>query len=80
MNETALNIIKNIKGEIAVFIIVGPHRQGKSFILNSLLDSKSFKVGHTENSCTKGVWMSKLILKHSNNNGSFHVIYLDTEV
>ncbi len=81
INETALDMIKNINGNLAVFVIVGPYRQGKSYILNRLMDSKCcFKLGHTDNSCTKGVWMSKPILKHSNTNGSFNVIYLDTEV
>ena len=81
VNDTALEIIKNLEGKIAVFIVVGPYRQGKSYILNRLVDSNCFKVGHTDSSCTKGLWMPKKPLKHINSKGELlNVIYVDTEV
>ena len=80
VNDEALEIIKNINGKVAAFIVVGPYRQGKSYILNRLLDSSCFKVGHTDNSCTKGLWMSKNVLKQNILKEEVNVIYLDTEV
>jgi hypothetical protein len=81
VNDEALEIIKNINGKVAAFIVVGPYRQGKSYILNRLTDSSCFKVGHTDNSCTKGLWMSKNVLKQKNIlKDEVNVIYLDTEV
>ena len=81
INDAALEIIKNIEGKIAVFMVVGPYRQGKSYILNRLIDSNCFKVGHTDNSCTKGLWMPKKTFKHLNSKGEpLNVIYFDTEV
>jgi hypothetical protein len=82
LNNDALNIIKEIKNKVAVFVVVGPYRQGKSYILNRLLDrSSGFKVGHTDNSCTKGIWMWNKVIRHTNRqNETMDIIYLDTEV
>ena len=38
LNESALDIIKNLTGDIAVCVIVGQYRFGKSFLLSHLLE------------------------------------------
>ena len=45
--------------------IVGKYRTGKSLFLNKVLlnNSDSFKVCPTINSCTKGLWISRKIIK-----------------
>ena len=80
LHDKALNIIKSINGHVAVFVIVGPYRQGKSYLLNRLLNiSNGFSVGHTDNSCTKGIWMHHGVIKR-NNNQTMNILYLDSEV
>ena len=81
VNDTALEIIKNIEGKIAVFTVAGPYRQGNSFILNRLMDTNCFRNGHTDNSCTKGLWMPKTFFKHLNSKEEpLNIIYFDSEV
>ena len=38
LNESALDIIKNLTGDIAVCVIVGQYRFGKFFLLSHLLE------------------------------------------
>lgn len=37
INQSALDHIRSIKGDIAVCVIVGPYRSGKSFLLSRLM-------------------------------------------
>ena len=34
INESAFNIVQKIKGKLAVVIVAGPYRTGKSYLLN----------------------------------------------
>lgn len=58
---TALNLLTNLKGPVAVVVVCGVYRSGKSLLLNKcLLQSpahKGFGVGNTVSACTKGIWM-----------------------
>lgn len=82
INDTALDIIRNIKGKIGVFVVAGPYRQGKSTIMNRLLyRPDGFKIGHTDETCTKGIWMWNKIVKHrKNGNEEINLLFLDTQV
>ena len=75
-----MQIIQNLDGNVAVFNVAGPHRTGKSFILNMILNRKGgFTVGSTQESCTRGIWMWDTPIKHKNKHGEFNLIFLDTE-
>ena len=76
----ALDILKSLKGNVAVVNIVGPYRSGKSLLLNLFLNQKDgFKLGNTYESCTRGIWMWNKPIKHKNKNGEFYLILMDTE-
>lgn len=66
---------------LAVIVIAGPYRTGKSFLSNQLLGSKdAFVVGHTTTACTRGIWASKcseIITFSDGTEGD--VLLLDTE-
>jgi hypothetical protein len=80
INQNALEILRILKGKIAVCSIVGQVRTGKSYILNCVLNKKNaFEKGGSVNSCTRGIWMWNTPIKHKNKNGEFNLILLDTE-
>ena len=52
----ALGLLRVVEGPVAVLSVSGKARQGKSYLLNQLLDqSGAFKVASTQRHCTKGV-------------------------
>jgi hypothetical protein len=62
INDDALAILKSIKTTLAILVIVGPMRQGKSYILSQTskkLNSAKFTIGHDMDGCTKGLWINK---------------------
>jgi hypothetical protein len=81
-NEQALELIKSIDGQVAVCLIAGPCRSGKSFLMNKLSRTKGFKVGHSDLPETLGIWINQKFQTNENNeqNGKMTVIYMDTEV
>ena len=82
LENEGLKYIQSIQGNIAVCICVGPYRQGKSYLLNRILgQTNSFEVGHTDEGCTKGIWVLKSENKFCDeNNNEFTLLALDTEV
>ena len=89
LEKSALDVISKIEGEVAVIVIVGPYRSGKSFILSSIINvfngavrkEKPFKVGHKDEAFTKDVWISDDVLKVKDKLGQdLNVILIDTEV
>ncbi|GLI70685.1 hypothetical protein VaNZ11_015625 [Volvox africanus] len=81
VGTTALATLRKVKGPIAVVAVCGRARQGKSFILNQLLQSSSgFQVGATHRPCTKGLWMWSTPQRINAPDGSsHHLVLLDTE-
>ena len=80
IKEEALQIIQNLNGDVAVCIVFGPLREGKSFILNLLLNQNNgFELGGDISSCTRGIWMWNTPIKHKNKHGEFNLILMDTE-
>ena len=56
------HFLESLDGPLAVVVICGPYRSGKSSLLNKcLLDcpaGQGFGVGNTISACTKGIWLS----------------------
>ena len=74
--EEALELLSSISKPIAVLSLCGPYRTGKSFLVSSILGNPgAFKIGHSMESCTRGVWMSTTILERED----LAVVLLDTE-
>ena len=74
--DETLNLLKSIDKPVSVLAICGPARSGKSFILSRILGrSGAFKLGHTMNPQTYGVWMGTHYLDF----GEYAMILLDTE-
>jgi hypothetical protein len=59
----ALAVLKACSGPVAVAVVCGRARQGKSYVLNAVLRSavegsaSAFAVAPTTKPCTKGIWM-----------------------
>jgi len=69
-------MLKGINKPIAVLSIAGPSRTGKSYILSRLLGIPgAFKLGHTMNAQTYGIWMGTRALECN----EYVIILLDTE-
>ena len=82
VDEKGLNEIKKIKGDIGICLIVGPYRQGKSFLMNRLIGEgcNAFKISHTDDSCTKGIWINKEPVKvRKSNKEELNLLFADTE-
>lgn len=59
MGEDAIRFLQGFQDEIAVAIVAGRYRSGKSFLMNKLLPKAGdFSVGHTIESHTKGIFLS----------------------
>ena len=72
----ALELLRSIDKPLAVLSICGPYRSGKSYFISRVLGSPgAFKLGHTMQACTRGIWMSTTILECQ----EFAVIVIDTE-
>ena len=76
VNEEALELLSSIDKPIAVLSVCGPYRTGKSYLVSCILGNPgAFKIGHSMESCTRGVWMSTTILERED----LAVVLLDTE-
>ena len=72
----ALKLLQSIEKPLAVLTACGPARSGKSYILSKILGhSGAFKLGHTFEAQTYGIWMGTHYLDF----GKFAMILLDTE-
>ena len=83
LNEDALKVIENIKGDIGVCLIAGTNKSGKSYLLNNLTGIKNnLETGHSEEVKAKAIWMNTETVKIRKNgpNEEINVIYMNTEV
>ena len=72
----------NIKDEIAIVVVVGKYRTGKSFLMNRCLlgdQGGGFSVGSTINSCTKGIWVYPKIIEAGIGRNKRKVVVMDSE-
>ena len=75
INSQATDLLRTIHKPVAVVGICGPYRSGKSYFMSRLTGSDDFKVSHSMDPCTKGIWISTRFkeLEHCT------VVALDTE-
>ena len=74
--EDGLALLRSIDKPLAVLSICGPYRSGKSYFLSRVLGSPgAFKLGHSMQACTRGIWMATTALECE----EFAVVLLDTE-
>ena len=72
----SLQLLETINKPVAVISICGPFRSGKSYFLSRLLGKKeAFKLGHSMQACTRGIWMATSVLECK----EFAIILMDTE-
>lgn len=72
----SLEMLESIGKPIAPIAICGPYRTGKSYFLSRILgDLEYFKVGHSTETCTHGIWMATSVLECDD----FVVVFFDTE-
>lgn len=58
VEPAAKETLAGIKGRVAIVVVAGPYRTGKSYLLNKLVNAqKGFNVGNTVKACTKGIWL-----------------------
>ncbi|KAJ7380916.1 hypothetical protein OS493_004501 [Desmophyllum pertusum] len=77
----AINVLKAIKEPVCVVSIVGPCRDGKSYVLGEVFGEKDvFSIGHEMDPETMGLWMWIVPQKFKDSHGrDFTVILLDSE-
>jgi hypothetical protein len=83
VGKEASRILRQIKGPVGVAAVCGRARQGKSFILNQLLQTSSggFQVAPTHRPCTKGLWMWSTPQKLAAADGSeYHLVSMVAEL
>ncbi|XP_058746057.1 uncharacterized protein LOC131618922 [Vicia villosa] len=82
LSKQGLEAIERIKNPIATVAVIGPHRSGKSFLLNQLLSLscyEGFGVGHMREVKTKGIWVWGTPIELDIDGVRTSVFYLDTE-
>ncbi|XP_039684133.1 guanylate-binding protein 4 isoform X2 [Medicago truncatula] len=82
LSREGLEAIERITNPIASVAVIGPHRSGKSFLLNQLLSLscyEGFGVGHMRDVKTKGIWVWGTPIELDINGVRTSVLYLDTE-
>jgi hypothetical protein len=79
INQIALGQLIKIDKSIAICICVGPYRQGKSFLLNTIFKGSNFGVGHEDEACTEGVWVYQCPVEKTQNQ-SYTLLIMDVEV
>ena len=74
--DDAIELLRSINKPLAVLSICGPYRSGKSYFISRALGSPgAFKLGHSMQACTRGIWMATTVLECP----EFTTILLDTE-
>ena len=74
--DIALDLIKTIKKPVAVLAMCGPYRTGKSYFISRVVEQPgTFKLGHSMDVCTRGIWLSTTALECE----EFVLLLLDTE-
>ena len=74
--DDALQLLCSIDKPLAVLSICGPYRSGKSYFISRVLGNPgAFKLGHSMQACTRGIWMATTVLECQD----FAIILLDTE-
>ena len=74
--DDAVELLHSIDKPLAVLSICGPYRSGKSYFISRALGSPgAFKLGHSMQASTRGIWMATTVLQCQD----FAIVLLDTE-
>ena len=74
--DDAVELLRSINKPLAILSICGPYRSGKSYFISRALGSPgAFKLGHSMQACTRGIWMATTVLECQD----FTTVLLDTE-
>ena len=76
--QEALDLLMGIEDHkpVAVLAICGPYRSGKSFFISRVVGQPgTFRLGHSMEVCTRGIWLSTTALECD----QFLLLLLDTE-
>jgi hypothetical protein len=82
VNPDAVTWLQGLQAPLAVVVVAGLYRTGKSFLLNRVILGKqsAFTVGPTTLACTKGIWLwSETLTAQGPDNRDVKVVVLDTE-
>ncbi|KAG2424409.1 hypothetical protein HXX76_014618 [Chlamydomonas incerta] len=86
--DATVKLLRSLSGPVVCLGVCGRARQGKSFLLNQLVNKLhgqagnggGFTVGNTVRPCTKGLWLwSKPIPRTLPSGQSYHLLLLDAE-
>ena len=74
--DEAVELLQTIDKPMAVLSICGPYRTGKSYFISRVLGLPgAFRLGHSMQACTRGIWMATTVLECE----KFVTVLLDTE-
>jgi len=74
--EASQRMLESVTLPIAVVGIAGKYRSGKSTLISRLVNKRdAFEVGHTVNSCTKGILLHNVTSRHTDRK----IMVLDSE-
>ncbi len=81
VGSAAAEYLSTLNRKIAVIIVAGRYRSGKSFLMNQLVGERgSFSVGHTVESHTKGIWLlSRAVRGHTASGEEIDIVFMDSE-
>jgi hypothetical protein len=81
VNEDGARYLSSFEHKIAVAIVAGRYRSGKSFLMNQLVgDAGGFSVGHTIESKTKGIWLCREAVEAETPSGErVSMLFMDSE-
>ncbi|PNW80255.1 hypothetical protein CHLRE_08g384200v5 [Chlamydomonas reinhardtii] len=86
--DATVKLLRSLSGPVVCLGVCGRARQGKSFLLNQLVNKLhgqagsggGFTVGNTVRPCTKGLWLwSKPIPRTLPSGQTYHLLLLDAE-
>ena len=74
--DDAIELLRSLDKPLAILSVCGPYRSGKSYFMSRVLGNPgAFKLGHSMQACTRGIWMATTVLECQN----FAIVFLDTE-
>jgi hypothetical protein len=81
VNEEGARYVSSFDSKIALVIVAGRYRSGKSFLMNQLVgDAGGFSVGHTVESKTKGIWICREAVQAQAPSGErVSMLFMDSE-
>ena len=81
VHDDGAALLSQLTRKIAVIVVAGTYRTGKSFLLNQLTGQKgTFSVGHTVESHTRGIWVCAPGLVGTTAEGEeCDIVFMDSE-